>query len=206
MRTPYPGNIIPTSQLSSVSQKWQSQLPLPTIANSISNNFVGSSPSGINDENSYFLKLDQMLGNNNRLSGSFKLARSRYALLPVSCPAFYCGSFGTNNTPSVRIAYNTSIKPTIVNDFSAGLDRASLPGFPDAAQAVEAPPPSALTNTFDPCSPQLSIPGYPGEPYFGTHVCSQSEADTNWKYSDNVSIFAGKHSIKFGASYLQVGG
>ena len=201
VRTPYPGNIIPASQFSSVSQKWQSQLPMPTIANSISNNFVGSSPSGINDENSYFLKLDQMLGDNNRLSGSFKLARSN-SVTPCVLPAFYCGSFGTNNTPSVRIAYNTSIKPTVVNDFSAGLDRASLPGFPDAAQAVGATT-IGLANTFYPCSPQLSLPGYPGEPYFGTHVCAQSEADTNWKYYDSVSVFAGKHSIKFGVNYFR---
>ena len=131
VRTPYPGNIIPSSQFSSVTQKWQSQLPLPTIANSITNNFVGSSPSGINDEDSYFLKMDQMLGTS-RLSGSFKLARSN-SVTPCVLPSIYCGSYGTNNTPSVRLAYNTSIRPNIVNDFSAGLD---VPRFP----VFQAPP------------------------------------------------------------------
>ena len=200
VRTPYPGNIIPTAQLSTVSQNWQSRLPLPSIPNSITNNFVGSSASGINDEKSYFLKLDQMIGTS-RLSGSFKLAKSN-SVSPCVLPSIYCGSFGTNTTPSVRIAYNSSIRPNIVNDFSAGLDRASLPGEPNAEQAVGATT-IGLKNTFYPCSPQLSIPGYPGEPYFGTHVCAQAEADTNWKYFDNVSIFKGKHNIKFGVNYLR---
>ncbi len=199
-RTPFPGNKIPQNQLSTVSQNWQSRLPLPTIPNSITNNFIGSSPSGINDEDSYFLKLDQMFGAS-RLSGSFKLARSN-SVSPCVLPAIYCGSVGTNFTPSVRIAYNTSIKPNIVNDFSAGLDRASLPGAPDPAQAVGATT-IGLKNTFYPCSPQLSLPGYPGEPYFGTHVCAQAEADTNWKYFDSVSIFAGKHNVKFGVNYFR---
>jgi hypothetical protein len=199
VRSPYPNNMIPTSQLSVVSQNWQSRLPLPTLPG-VSNNFVGSSPSGINDEDSYFLKIDQMLGTS-RLSGSYKLARSN-SVTPCVLPPIYCGSLGTNFAPSGRIAFNSSIKPNIVNDFSAGLDRASLPGEPNAEQAVGATT-IGLKNTFYPCSPQLNIPGYPGEPYFGTHVCKQAEADTNWKYIDSVSIFAGKHNIKFGVNYLR---
>jgi hypothetical protein len=199
VRSPYPGNIIPANQLSVVSQNWQSRLPLPTLPG-ISNNFVGSSPSGINDEDSYFVKVDQMLGTN-RLSGSYKLARGN-SVTPCVLPEIYCGSLGTVFAPSVRIALNSSFRPNIVNDFSAGLDRASLPGEPNSEQAVGATT-IGLKNTFYPCSPQITMPGYPGEPYFGTHVCKQAEADTNWKYIDSVSIFAGRHSIKFGVNYLR---
>ncbi len=200
IRDPFPGNVIPANRRSSVSQKWQSLLPAPTILNSISNNFVGSSSGAINDEDSYFLKIDQILGKG-RLSGSFKLARGN-SVSPCVLPSFYCGSLSTATTPSVRISYNVPLRTNIVNDFSAGLDRASLPGRPNPDMAVGART-IGLKNTFDPCSPQLSIPDYPGEPYFGTHVCAQAEADTNWKFFDNVSIFHGKHNTKFGVNYLK---
>jgi hypothetical protein len=42
-RTPFPGNVIPTSRLSEVSQSFASYLPNPTNGN-ITNNYLAVSP------------------------------------------------------------------------------------------------------------------------------------------------------------------
>jgi len=106
VRTPYPGNVIPGSQLSTVSQNWQSRLPLPTIANSITNNFVGSSASGINDEKSYFVKLDQCWAR--AACPGVSSLPNRTVFHPAFCLLFIAGALAP--TPPLALASHIPVR------------------------------------------------------------------------------------------------
>ena len=74
-RTPFAGNIIPTSRISPISQSLQSYLPAPTNAN-IQNNYLPSLPILVNTYNMTG-KIDAFLSDRHRLSGFF--ANGHYA-------------------------------------------------------------------------------------------------------------------------------
>jgi len=202
IRDPFPGNIIPQSEQSSVTQKWQSFLPALTYPNQIVNNFVGASGLNITRNQNYFFKVDQMLLGG-RLSGSYKLGRTSSVGTCV-LGDYYCGSHNQGRQQSWRLAFNRTLKANVINDFTFGVDRAGGPGgFPNDKYGSLATT-IGLKGTFFPCGPQLNVAGgYPGEDLFGNHVCQQGESDTNWKLNESVGWFIGKHTIKFGGSFYR---
>ncbi len=202
VRDPFPGNMIPQSAQSAVSRAWQSFLPPVTDPSQIVNNFLGASGLNINHTQNYFFKVDQMLLGG-RLSGNYKLGRT-YSRSTCVLGDYYCGSQNQGRQQSWRTAFNRNIRTNIINDFTAGVDRAGGPGGLPNPKYGTLSTTIGLKGTFFPCGPQLNIAGgYPGEDLFGTHVCQQGENDTNWKLNDSVGWFVGKHSIKFGASYYR---
>lgn len=202
IRDPFPGNIIPVSQQSSVSQKWQSFLPPLTYPDKIVNNFVGSSGLNMSHTQNYFFKVDQMLLGG-RLSANYKLGRT-WSIGTCILGDYYCGSRNQGRQQSWRTAFNRNIKTNIINDFTAGVDRTGGPGgFPNPKYGHLSTT-IGLKGTFFPCGPQLNVAGgYPGEDLFGNHVCQQGENDTNWKFNESVGWFVGKHTVKFGGSYYR---
>src|SRR5271157_159738 len=65
VRTPFAGNIIPTSRISAVSQSFESYLPPPTNS-LLTNNYLASLPNKVNNDSTTD-KVDYNLSDNNRL-------------------------------------------------------------------------------------------------------------------------------------------
>jgi len=202
VRNPFPGNVIPLSEQSVVSQKWQSFFP-SVPGNVIANNFNGA--SGLNTVNSkaYFFKGDQVIGKGGRLSGSYKGQRDD-SVSSCVLPPEYCGSSSLSHPWSTRLAYTEVFAPNIVGEFNFGLDWTGGPGGISSPQQAVFSKTIGLEGVLAPEGPYLNIQGgYPGDPYFGTHNPEQAENDRNAKFTGSIAWFKGTHNIKFGGNFFR---
>ncbi|MFN7995646.1 MAG: carboxypeptidase regulatory-like domain-containing protein [Bryobacteraceae bacterium] len=201
IRDPFPGNVIPQSKQSLVSQKWQSYLP-SVPGNQIANNFNGA--SGLNTSNSkaFFAKGDQVIGQG-RLSGSFKMQRDN-SFSSCVLPPQYCGSLNISDPWSTRLAYTQVFRPNIVGEFNFGVDRTAGPGGISSPEQSVFSQTIGLKGVLAPEAPFLNIQGgYPGDGYFGTHNPKQAENNRNTKFNASTAWFKGTHSIKFGGNFFR---
>jgi len=90
VRDPYPGNVIPPGDLSSVSKAYQAALPT-NVSDALVNNYVASTEVTKFNEPTYFIKIDQQLGNG-MLSGSYRfMGQGNNAVNSNGLPLFYGG-------------------------------------------------------------------------------------------------------------------
>src|SRR5271157_5909401 len=88
VRTPFAGNIIPTSRISAVSQSFESYLPPPTNS-LLTNNYLASLPNKVNNDSTTD-KVDYNLSDNNRLFALF--STGKYANPVVGSLTPFCMS------------------------------------------------------------------------------------------------------------------
>jgi hypothetical protein len=121
-RTPYPGNIIPASQISSVSKAMLAYVPNATLPG-VYNNYPasGSSVTNFNDET---FKGDEYFSQNHHLSGAWNQGindnNGPYSILPHPVEDTRNGA---GNAYTGRINYDWTISPTLLNSFRVGYNR-----------------------------------------------------------------------------------
>jgi hypothetical protein len=113
-RTPFPGNIIPTSRLDPVALKIQALMPTPSnsaLVNNWQQSYVSPARSTVETN-----KIDENLSDNQKLSFylSYRLNNSPWNNAD-GLPIPLTGSrYGRITTPTFRLTYNYTIRPTML--------------------------------------------------------------------------------------------
>ncbi len=132
-RTPFGGNIIPTNQISPVSQSLQSYLPAPTNAN-IQNNYLASLPIQLSTWTTT-AKVDANLSDRHRMFGFFagghyatnftgSLNQTGAGVLPEP---YTQGRIVEENVKMAQFHDTFSIRPNLLNQFSYSFNRIWIP-------------------------------------------------------------------------------
>ena len=213
--TGYPGNIIPSSQLSAYSQRVLSTFfPAPNYGTpgAISNNYLATFPVPINSAQGD-ARVDQMIGSKNLIFARYTYKNRRVTGIPTA-PAFAnpgtpsLPAVGLNSLPeldeALAVAWNYTITPTIVNELRGGFSNSRLSStYGVTAQGVAnalgltglpSPPPAGAD-----VIPQIVISGFSP---LGNQ--SQNANQGTKQLLDTLTWTKGKHTIKFGADYRRL--
>lgn len=201
----FPGNMIPSSRISPVSQKLQNFFfPLPNYGppGLQVGNYRGSFPGTTQFTNfdDFGVRIDQNFGNGDKVfaRANYKEmpTRGRYLSLPVELlDQIRASRIGV-------VSWTHLFSPSLLNEARAGFTRHRNYYYPDLVGSdilqqvgmqgvnivgvhdVPAVYVTGLTTTDQPVSNALSI-------------------DTSFQYTDNVSWVRGRHSMKFGFDALR---
>ncbi len=197
-RDPFVGNIIPANRISQVSKNILATVPAAATQD-IFNNYPASGSSQNNNHN-YTIKGDQYLGSNHRVNGVFNQARNSdngpYAALPHPVES---SRDGLNTQNTIRLAYDWTISPTLLNHFGAGFNRQH--------QLLVAP------ETTVNWGQKLGIAGinngFPAISYGAFTALAQNQdriepVSNTFLYADSLSWTKGRHNMKFGVDFRRL--
>ena len=209
VRDPFPGNIIPSDRISSISKYFQSFMPAPTSAG-LQNNYLGGAlPTGFNNSN-VTSKVDFRASNKQQLSVLFAHGGRTQATpyrggtnLQTALPLPYTETRLVEEVPtSAQVKHTYVLGPTWVNQASLGFSRLSVPIFNatiDGQYPINAGlkglPPGEADSSF----PEISFAG-PNAPtmWRGTDARAFTEYLNNYTVQDNLNWTHGKHAMTFG--------
>lgn len=204
----FPGNMIPTSMLNSVTQKWIPFWPAPNVTNApipVAGGFPTynyfTAARGYVNSDQYNARLDHSIGPRDQLWGAFT-HDNRPTFAPGSEPL--SGNSWPLSDTLVTVTETHTFSPNIVNDARLGYNRGRtyLVGQGALTQNY-ASSVFSLTNTspnpFDFGVPDAGVsdfndPGSPAE--------SIGALDQDKQFVDNLSIVHGKHNLKMGFNYI----
>lgn len=200
-RAPFPGNQIPTSRFSPVSQKILSLVPLPNLAG-LSNNYFALIPF-VRDTNQFDVKVDHNQSEKDRFSIRYSFSRPK----TFDGPSFgeaggpHGGGFqgtGIQNTHNGAISYNHIFSPTLISEVRFGVSR-----YRNDAQQVD-------YGKSDSIVPGVNVDGFTSGqvgidvPNFSSPLIGYSaslpwvRAESNVDFVNNWTKSKGNHTIKFG--------
>ncbi len=216
VKTPYPGNIVPPSQISPLGASLLSVLPLPNFNNrAVSGgnyNFLyQNTPDTRREEYTYRLDFQltdkiRMYGRNNQINNS----QTGYSIgvLPGPPWGLVEGFYKSRSeTPSMNVVY--TITPTLINETTFGINHWDEPGGPlNATQLAKAQRstyglqglgqwfPAANAYNYLPIMGFSDVPNAGGFSYDSRTPIDG--ATTIFTISDNLTKVWGKHTIKGG--------
>lgn len=209
-RSAFPGNIIPSSQFSSVSKVLQSELPA-TINNAVQNNFLGALTSGT-DQNDYTIRVDAALTSKDHIYGVTQYGKNApVGLGPNGGPQLplpYTSSrFGSTITRLAQLNNAFTISPTVVNVFAFSYNSFYTPftnpttGGGWAAKAgLTGLPPGQASDVFPPIN--FGGPNSPTTWSNNTYTQSFFDKTNTYVFQDNVQFVKGKHSLTVGGQII----
>jgi hypothetical protein len=200
-KQPYPGNIIPTTDLSATAQKLLAYFPAPNRPG-VASNVQGPIPSTENVDQ-LILRGDQNIGNKVRLTVRYNWHDAANSnLLNAVLPTQVVDQPRVNK--NTVIAYTHTLKPNLLNDFRIGYHRVNF----DTLNPF-------LVNGQTSAGSDLGIPGFTGDVRFnnpGIPTIDLTSAysglgggGTNWyqfdktfQLSDVAAYNRGSHNVRFG--------
>jgi hypothetical protein len=207
-------NIIPANRISAISKVYQSFLPAPTSAGSV-NNYLGQVPVGY-DNNSYNIKVDYKLTNNQQLSGLYTYGKRSQSgpyrevsnTFPQSAlPLPYTDTRLVTEIPKVlQFKHNWTITSNLVNQVSFGYNHFFVPitnatsdGKWSTKSGIQGLPAGDAADAFL----EATFGAANSPPTGWRAVNSRDFEDNNYNYTiqDSVLWLKGKHSFKFGGQY-----
>ena len=209
VRTPFPNNVIPQSQLNPAAVKLMASsfYPQPSLNRFTTANFYYSSYSQIYSDQGD-MKLDWRP--NEKDYFTVRISRGRQDAPSLNTMPIYYGSFNTSPFSNGVINWTRTINPRMVNEFRFGVNNVLLDnggadeGLGNLAQQV------GIGNAG---TGLLSLGGAQGNSGSGfTYIGSlgsanigaqQVFANTTWQYTDNLTITRGRHMMKMGAQLLR---
>lgn len=198
----FPGNIIPTSRFSSISQQMLSIYPSPNAVGV--NNYLSNANSPDSWDSAVF-KVDQKLTSKDNLSVRV-LERWESSNNPFSGSPL--GTFGAT-TDNVQALYGVSetrvFSPMLINEFRMGLTRTTDNEVSDHAGANWAAHYGIPGTTTDPnlaAFPKFSITGY--ETFGDSTTNPIHYVVNNFNWNDVVTWNKGRHTIRIGGDVLHV--
>jgi hypothetical protein len=213
-RTPFPGNIIPSSRFDPAAAKILAAMPAtnePILAGFPQNDFYGTGLGG-QHQDSGDLRSDLKISDKDSLYGS--LSWSDYGSIAVpKLPEVldgsgFTGETNTNLTRGAQLGYTRVWSPSIISETRVGFSRL-------IAMREQALPDTDEYKAFGigGYDPTNVIPNDGGLPYFGFSRYSvfgsgqwlpTTEYSTEWDFIQNVSIMRGSHSLKFGGEFRPI--
>ncbi|MGA7413844.1 MAG: carboxypeptidase-like regulatory domain-containing protein, partial [Bryobacteraceae bacterium] len=217
-RTPYAGNVIPTSQLSPQALALLQYFPLPNYqalsATDVNNNYSENGAVAITG-NLWNTREDYYINAKNTLFGRYSYASYTEAAPGAfgelaGGPTFvnYAGNSQALNQ-SLAIGWTDTISPTLINEFRFGWMKYHVFDTPNGygtQPALAAGIPGLnLDKTYTSGMPYFNITS-PNDSYqlgyaLGVNQCNcpLTQTETQYQFVDNATKVIGKHSIKFGA-------
>jgi len=196
--TPFAGNQIPLSRISTLSQNaLQYLFPVPNVgsSNAIANNYVGNFPASITS-NQGDIRLDQNISSRQSAFARFTYKRRLVDAAPTGTP-FAGPSIQPENDYGLTVAYNFIISPRLLNEVRAGLSGAnSSNSFGMVASTIQnelglqLPGPAPAGNEV----PNFSITGFQAT---NDGESSVSRTRTT-QIIDNLTYTRGGHTLKMG--------
>ncbi len=197
---PFPGNQIPTSEISPFSSKFNGYIPAPLGSSQPSlwrNNLIGAYEYVLNNTQ-YIGKIDYTISDKDSVFGRFTWLNSDQtttSLLPGN------GNINPLDTRNLSLSWTHIFSPRTVNNAKAGLDRTFL-DTGSAANSGGPNYPESLglhnLNQIQICNslPAVSMATYSALGY--TFENCTVTGNTNQIYLDNLSLTRGQHDITFG--------
>lgn len=202
IRDPFPGNIIPSGfpGLSAVSQKIISSFPMADNS-ALNNNFFRVQNSKI-DEHRLVVKIDEHISEKHSLSGS--VFTGGYTNSNNGTLNLLDATTNTAPTTQIRLTYNYTHSPTLLNNLNIGFLRDTSflgptdPGPGLAALGITGLPPLATGSSY----PGIGI-GTVQNAIGGVGVTTV--ASNRYIVDDNVTLIRGAHTLTMGGElrYLQ---
>jgi outer membrane receptor protein involved in Fe transport len=198
----FPGNIIPASRISAISQQLLQYYPVPNLSGP--NNYIANHSTPDNWDN-FLFKVDQHLSVNDnmaiRILQRWETSSNPFAGSPL-------GTFGatTNSSQELYGLSETHIfTPQLLNEFRFGLTRTVSNEVSAHAGTNYAAQLGITGTTTDPSLlgfPKFTVTGYET---FGDNASDPIRYTVNdFDTNDTLTWNKGRHSIKFGGDILRV--
>jgi hypothetical protein len=203
VRTPFAGNVIPTSELDPISHAVAQLYPIPNVAGALTNNYVLNTP-GNEQVDQADVRVDHDISDRQHIFARFSLSQTDRFQQPPLPGLADGGSYSTgqylDDTRGAVIGYTFTISPTMVNEVRVGFNREhyvdNTPAYgqkyPAPGLAVPGVPDNATVNGLTLF--QISAYHTLGEPGYTPTTSTSQE----FQYGDTLSIVHGKHSLKIG--------
>ncbi|MFZ0594802.1 MAG: carboxypeptidase regulatory-like domain-containing protein [Bryobacteraceae bacterium] len=223
-RTPFAGNIIPTSRLSPQAQNLTNYWPLPNTAGTVVNGLVApynnytTSGALTNNGNVWDTRWDYYQNEKNTFFGRYS-----YAAFDLSAPgafgllaggpnfsnANYAGSSSTLNQ-SVAAGWTHTFGPTLINEFRFGFLHYHVTDVPNGVGTTPAadagiPGTNLADKYYTSGMPAFEIDNPVGNTQYlgyGLNInqcnCPLDENERQYQFVDNITKVHGNHSFKFG--------
>ncbi|HWB82720.1 MAG TPA: carboxypeptidase regulatory-like domain-containing protein [Bryobacteraceae bacterium] len=197
-RTAFPGNKVPTSQMSPIATKLASYFPAPDLPG-ILNNYVVNVPYSY-DANSYDGRVDHNFNESTRIFG--RVNTSWYNVLQGGTLGNIIGDGvqGNNDTTTATINLTHGFSPTLLSELRLGYNRYRITDAgPDMTTVT-----NAKLGIFNPNPDAISLQGIAsfqisGMPNIGLAVQYPLIYTENlFNVVDTWSKSAGKHALKWG--------
>ncbi len=210
-RQPFPGNRIPAARLNPTAVALQNRFyPLPNFGDTSvlqSQNYRETRTRKEYDQYYMVVRMDHRFSDKDSLMGRFTRVDFRIEPFEGALPTIGQG-FVTRTNNAATVAYTHTFSPTMLNEFRWGLATNNLPIFPPVRgkQMVEEFGLQGL-------APDLpDLPGILTINFAGLGLSGISQANfrspgaANYlhHFQEHVSVFRGRHHMKFGANVTRI--
>ena len=210
-RTPFPGNTLPSNEISKISQSFQSYLPAPTNGN-ITSNYLAVLPSTVNNDSTTD-KVDYNFSDRHRVFGLFSWGKYAWpvvgSLTPISTSTlpepYTAGRSVIEYSNLAQLHDSYVITPTLVNQASLSFSRLWIP-LTDPTATGDYPGKAGLTGLpagfASTAFPDISFSGQNAPvSWRGTNAHVFNEAQNTMDIQDNLLWTKGKHNFTFGFQF-----
>ncbi|MBV8864607.1 MAG: TonB-dependent receptor, partial [Acidobacteriaceae bacterium] len=203
LRQPFPGNIIPATNLDSAALNVVSLYPAPNLPGSV-NNFLYN-PVLSNNQDAFDVRVDDQLGSKDSLFATFSFGNVD-SHRPDPLPGLAGGGSFSGNVTNQALAAGLSevhsFAPNQVNELKLGYSRYVVQALPNfAGQPISQQ--MGIPGVFNPANPigtgglvNISISGL--APLGTTDWFPEYLRENNYQLIDSFSWTHDKHSLKFG--------
>ena len=211
-RVPYPGNIIPVTQRSSLAAFYFNAMPQPNQPNinpSISANYFGPSPSN-QDDWTYTARIDHRLGDNDQIFGRYTIGDSKLVsrrtsnnTSPISLNDCWNYQIQDERNNNVALTWDHIFGPaffmeTVLTGSRVNIHFQSNAGSCSGNMATVL----GIPNPFNEAgAPNLSSFGFS---LSGTGLVPRSEITQPVTLEQNYTRVLGKHEMQFGWRYRRM--
>jgi hypothetical protein len=198
-RQPFPGNIIPPSELDPVGLAMVAYYPLPNQAPGNAagaNNFSGN-PLTVTPADFYMAKVDHNFSSNDRLTGRYMRVSGTSSITSIY-PAGGAGdptNFALNETQYVYVDWTHILGAAQVNDFRFTYNDRTFHNL-SAGLGGNYPSKMGLKGLPDDAFPRLAPAGFAA--LGSTQQERRQYPIRQEQYLDNYSLNQGRHALKFG--------
>jgi hypothetical protein len=212
VRTMFPGNMIPTSRFSAVTQQILPYaqgkiLPnrpglIPGTYNYVQNNYITNGGDSVSPTDKGSVKIDQNIGSNHHLGFFFN--KTRYDSTPGPAgpsglpEPLWNGSVSDYQASLYRVSYDWTLSPTLLNHFAAGGNTFYKNSYsPNSGGNWKSK--ICIPNAVD-CNvnfPNISFSEYTG---WGSTAYNGTD-QPSYSIKDDLSYIRGSHTFKFGYAF-----
>ena len=205
-------NVIDPSRLSPIAQKILALVPLPNVPGAgFTNNYQANTGFNV-DTNTYDLKVDQKVAENDLLTGRFGWQRTNTVQQPIfglaGGPA--AGAFegkGVNTVWNTALEYTHILSPSLFTELRAGVDHyrntAQQSDYGSNASS-DIGVPGVNVSPFNSGLVGIDISGFSSPMVGYSASIPWVRAETSLDLVNNWTKILGNHSIKFGAEVRRV--
>jgi carboxypeptidase family protein len=202
-RSPFPGNIIPSGDLSKVAQNVLGYVPTPAGAAPANNNFTYTATNA-NLDTAWTVRGDQNVGNNNKLYFSYNSRNFQAPNGPSNLPGPINQNYlNTFKTYYLRFGWDSTIQGNLLNHLNVGLNRINSNSKGYSVTGVDWDQVLGIANASGQVFPQFNFNSSPsGFSYVGYSTPQDnSNLPNSLVVDDSVAWIKGRHSLRIGIEW-----